>query len=65
MMSKISEAARALGKIGGSKKTERKKKSSALNGKKGGRPKGSKNGATPLVTNKAKKVKASSKSRSA
>ncbi len=56
-MSKITEAAKALGKIGGSKKTERKKKSSALNGKKGGRPKGSKNKTTALITNKAKKAK--------
>ena len=38
----ISEAAAIMGKIGGSKKTEKKAKASATNGKLGGRPKGKK-----------------------
>jgi hypothetical protein len=39
-MNKISKAAAALGRKGGSVKSERKAKSSAENGKKGGRPAG-------------------------
>jgi|688.fasta_scaffold2334011_2 hypothetical protein len=35
----ISEAARVLGKLGGAVKSARKAKSSAINGKLGGRPK--------------------------
>lgn len=34
----ITEAARALGRKGGQAKTEKKRKASAENGKKGGRP---------------------------
>ena len=39
---KISAAASALGKMGGSKTSDAKKKSSAENGKKGGRPRNEK-----------------------
>lgn len=38
-MNEITEAARIMGRKGGQAKTEAKKRASAINGKKGGRPK--------------------------